>query len=824
MLRTALAATLGLFFSGFATPAHAQDALVIQATDAPDLDPILLTNSLANLGMFVSWDFWDGTQGTPLFEEELQNYHVVLLWSDDTRFAEPDLLGCELAKFVSNGGGLVMLGGALSNGFSPTDGSVDGEPACFDSDGNAVLGWDDVSPIVTGSRARTDIATNALQSPGHQWLQATPTYISGHPTVYGFNNFCGRPRWELVQPFPVCEISLTCDSTEGVFRVSNLVQKPRTFVTAEWDDGYPLAIVQSSQPGIAGRVVALNMNHLPFIYDLDGDPCGVPDYDSNGWLSIDELGQISLDGFRLIVESMLWAARYDRPLASVDNDIYFQDYDCDLEDVSIDQLVDPDAPVYGGWADTDGDGVNETREVIGTCADRVNPVSGAFFPVDDYFYDYEVHFCTYLLSVEDELDAALHAPGVGDGLITADPRNPPPTIEDPFTGFIRPRGTIPIMGPDGLTVSVAEMDCDNCVFVYNPDQINIDGDEVGDLCDNCPYVPNNDQDNICPLTGMPDGDNIGVACDNCICANNPLQEDFDLDGVGDFCDNCFQTFNPNQEESDACPPFGLPDGLGDACDNCPTECNPTQSDVDFDGVGDLCDNCPTTPNPDQLNSDEGSEPANINEGDACDPCPLDGKLYTDNTDDSDEDGTGDPCDVCPEVPDPDQADRDSDNFGDACDNCPSFFNPGQEDSDKDGFGDACDVCPDIANPDQADRDGDTVGDECDGCPDIPDGAAPDADGDGYSDRCDLCLYVFSETNADGDGDGVGDSCDNCPQLANPDQLDVDRDGIGDPCDPFVIRGGGAPAQDFGCQTGTGALPTLGLVGFALLLLRRRSRA
>lgn len=34
---------------------------------------------------------------------------------------------------------------------------------------------------------------------------------------------------------------------------------------------------------------------------------------------------------------------------------------------------------------------------------------------------------------------------------------------------------------------------DNCKKVPNQDQIDRDGDKVGDSCDSCPYVPNPDQ-------------------------------------------------------------------------------------------------------------------------------------------------------------------------------------------------------------------------------------------------------------------------------------------------------------------------------------------
>lgn len=36
---------------------------------------------------------------------------------------------------------------------------------------------------------------------------------------------------------------------------------------------------------------------------------------------------------------------------------------------------------------------------------------------------------------------------------------------------------------------------DNCPYVYNTDQSDTDGDEVGDQCDNCPLMHNPDQVN-----------------------------------------------------------------------------------------------------------------------------------------------------------------------------------------------------------------------------------------------------------------------------------------------------------------------------------------
>ena len=62
-------------------------------------------------------------------------------------------------------------------------------------------------------------------------------------------------------------------------------------------------------------------------------------------------------------------------------------------------------------------------------------------------------------------------------------------------------------------------DCDNCPAVANTDQVNTDGDALGDLCD-------------------PDIDNDGVAngIDNCPYVSNPDQLDADADLIGDACD------------------------------------------------------------------------------------------------------------------------------------------------------------------------------------------------------------------------------------------------------------------------------------------------
>ncbi len=197
-----------------------------------------------------------------------------------------------------------------------------------------------------------------------------------------------------------------------------------------------------------------------------------------------------------------------------------------------------------------------------------------------------------------------------------------------------------------------------------------DGDGVADTADNCPLVPNADQLDT-------DGDGVGNSCD----------ADDDGDGVSDtaetaagsdplnanstpeVCDGVDNDLNEGVDEG-----FTNTDGDGQA--NC------VDADDDNDGTPDAQDAFPINPNESVDTDGDGignnADPDDDNDGvaDGQDAFPLN---PTESVD-TDHDGIGNNADF----------DDDNDGVLDGVDNCPLIANANQADFDHDGIGDTCD--------------------------------------------------------------------------------------------------------------------------------------
>ena len=181
-------------------------------------------------------------------------------------------------------------------------------------------------------------------------------------------------------------------------------------------------------------------------------------------------------------------------------------------------------------------------------------------------------------------------------------------------------------------------DDDNCRDISNSDQLDTDGDGMGNECED-------------------DDDDDGVLDSN---DSFPLDSnesvDTDLDGIGDNSDddddgdgfsdldeelNCQGQFD--SLDSEVTPPDYDGDG----------NCDYLDLDDDDDGVTDSLDSCPM--------GLLGVKSETENDWD------LDGCMDKNEDDDDDNDGISDAPDNCPLVVNNDQLNSDGDQFGDACD-------------------------------------------------------------------------------------------------------------------------------------------------------------
>ncbi|HVH98288.1 MAG TPA: thrombospondin type 3 repeat-containing protein [Enhygromyxa sp.] len=290
---------------------------------------------------------------------------------------------------------------------------------------------------------------------------------------------------------------------------------------------------------------------------------------------------------------------------------------------------------------------------------------------------------------EEDPDTGEEDPETGED--SGDPCTDPPPQQDPDC--------------DGLGLS-----CDNAVKHHNPDQLDQDNDDYGDVWDLCPLVASESN------TSDSDKDGLGNACDRCKrtaehyneglaiddprlwVRNVPNDSDFDQDGIGDVCDNCVAVANCHSYGLDNPAPYGADIDDGDV-QNC-------QSDADLDGIGDACLG---------LNGPSAAGPVGFGP-----------------SDDFDQDGINNFEDACPRlaIPEDERLSCDSDTDcnsgarnGYHCSDTPA--NDGgthcnHRDIDEDSVGDLCDTCPNIPNQAQItdtgmlldDEDGDFVGSVC----------------------------------------------------------------------------------------------------------------
>ncbi|WP_179375746.1 collagen-binding domain-containing protein [Winogradskyella wichelsiae] len=343
----------------------------------------------------------------------------------------------------------------------------------------------------------------------HQFVSIS-SYLGAQPTntSWNFNAFSQGKLWIDLVPNSTNILNLTIAEFNGLneIKFNNLIPSETTPFIINLTDISTLPNVVSipSWPNVVGSA----LSYAPYILYNFANVSSTINYTGGAQIygtiyaptaRFNNRSNFNIDG-QIIVEAFEQNSGEVHPYlfdTTIDFPPTISEEVCDGIDNNGDGVIDE------GFADTDGDGVAD-------CIDNCPEVANA-----------------------DQAD--LDGNGIGDVCDT-------PVTEEICDG-IDNNGDGDIDEGFADTDGDGVADCiDNCPEVANADQADLDGNGIGDVCDTpvteeiCDGIDNNGDGVI--DEGFVDDDYDGVAdcIDNCLYVNNPEQTDLNGNGIGDECE------------------------------------------------------------------------------------------------------------------------------------------------------------------------------------------------------------------------------------------------------------------------------------------------